>query len=413
MNGGYLSQYFEKVAAKRLSAVEADTAISHQHEFNGSKELKSVLGTETREKVQFPTTFIWFGQENEAISSEGFVTWYDARREHPKRSEYRLYFPTTDVSELANAGDLMLVAKRTTGDLMIIIAASGSSIENQLLWLFRIPLQMGFDFTVQDIKDGEDKEIDFAVRFILDELGIDIEEPEAAYLDSILAPFYGVLPSTRDFSQLTRNTLNTVNALDDPDGTLMAWMDHEEKLFRRFERHQVEKRLQTGFVNEEGADVDGFLKFSLSVQNRRKSRAGLALENHLEAIFSCHNLKYSRVVETEEKVKPDFLFPGGAEYQNPAFPSSLLTMLGVKTTCKDRWRQVLSEADRIHDKHLLTLEPGISQNQIKEMQLRKLQLVIPSPLHETYDRTQQNWLMKLKDFIHLVAEKQEKASNNV
>jgi hypothetical protein len=30
-------------------------------------------------------------------------------------------------------------------------------------------------------------------------------------------------------------------------------------------------------------------------------------------------------------------------------------MLGVKTTCSDRWRQVLAEADRIQLKHLLTL----------------------------------------------------------
>jgi hypothetical protein len=28
-------------------------------------------------------------------------------------------------------------------------------------------------------------------------------------------------------------------------------------------------------------------------------------------------------------------------------------MPGVKSTCKDRWRQVLAEADRIDHKHLL------------------------------------------------------------
>ena len=203
-NEGYLSQYFEKVAAKRLSAVEADTNVSHQHEFNGSRELKEVLGTGSGEKIQFPATFVWLAEENEAISSEGFVTWYDARREHPKRSEYRLYFPTTEVSEMAKAGDLMLIAKRTNGTVMIIICASGSNIESQLLWLFKIPVQTGFNFTMQDIESGDDKEVDFAVRFILDELGIDIEEPEAEYFDSILAIYKGQLPSTNEFSMLTR-----------------------------------------------------------------------------------------------------------------------------------------------------------------------------------------------------------------
>ncbi len=29
-------------------------------------------------------------------------------------------------------------------------------------------------------------------------------------------------------------------------------------------------------------------------------------------------------------------------------------MLAVKTTCKDRWRQILNEADKIHQVHLFT-----------------------------------------------------------
>ena len=110
----------------------------------------------------------------------------------------------------------------------------------------------------------------------------------------------------------------------------------------------------------EGADVDGFLSFSLSVQNRRKSRAGQALENHLEELFTAHGIRFARGVVTENCNTPDFLFPGALEYQNPTFPTAMLTMLGAKSTLKDRWRQVLSEAARIEDKHLLTLEPGIS-----------------------------------------------------
>jgi len=81
-------------------------------------------------------------------------------------------------------------------------------------------------------------------------------------------------------------------------------------------------------------------------------------------------------------------------------------MLGVKTTCKDRWRQVLTEAERIRLKHLLTLEPGISENQTAEMQSNKLQLVLPTRLHETYRPKQREWLMNLDSFIQLVKERQ-------
>ncbi len=77
-------------------------------------------------------------------------------------------------------------------------------------------------------------------------------------------------------------------------------------------------------------------------------------------------------------------------------------MLGAKTTCKDRWRQVLSEADRITQKHLATLEPGISTNQTREMIASNLQLVLPENIHVTYTPEQQNWLMAVRDFIKFV-----------
>jgi hypothetical protein len=84
-------------------------------------------------------------------------------------------------------------------------------------------------------------------------------------------------------------------------------------------------------------------------------------------------------------------------------------MLGVKSTCKDRWRQVLAEADRITDKHLLTLEPSISTNQTDEMQQRRLQLVLPRGLHETFTKTQQGWLMPVSDLVALVRDRQGRA----
>ena len=39
MKRGYLSEYFEGVAAKRLSAVEADETRSNQHEYNATKAM--------------------------------------------------------------------------------------------------------------------------------------------------------------------------------------------------------------------------------------------------------------------------------------------------------------------------------------------------------------------------------------
>ena len=123
-------------------------------------------------------------------------------------------------------------------------------------------------------------------------------------------------------------------------------------------------------------------------------------------MFAECGIRYSRAAVTENKTKPDFIFPGQVEYHDPAFNPLNLTMLGVKSTCKDRWRQVLAEADRIDHKHLLTLEAAISTNQTDEMQTKNLQLVLPRSLHGTYTEAQQAWLLDVYGFTTLVRERQ-------
>lgn len=136
-------------------------------------------------------------------------------------------------------------------------------------------------------------------------------------------------------------------------------------------------------------------------------RVGLALENHLAPLFGALGIRCSRAAVTERRSKPDFLFPGATQYRDPAFDPLRLTMLGVKSTCKDRWRQILPEADRIGTKHLLTLETGISEHQTGEMQSQSVQLVLPRVLHETYSVAQRGWLWDVRGFTNLVLSRQQ------
>lgn len=404
MKRGQLSDYFEGVVVKRLSAVETSPETSNQHELNGAAALRQLLGPDDRKNI--PASFVWLGQEQEAITVEDTVSWYDARRNHPTRTEYRLYYPSNEITMMMREGDVFFLALCRDGSAIVIVVPVGSTIQNQLLWLFGLEDQPEFNFAFQGVDSAASTELDFAARYILDELGIEPEEPESGLLDDLIEPFGLVFPTTRVFSDLARGSLPEVLAQDDPDAALLAWMEREEQLFRRLERRIVEDRISGGFRADDGADVDGFLSFSLSVQNRRKSRAGQALENHMEAMFDALGVRFARGARTENNNKPDYLFPGAEEYHDPAFPSAGLTMLGAKSTLKDRWRQVLSEAERIENKHLLTLEPGISENQTDEMQAKQLQLVIPRALHSTYRLTQQAWLMSVADFIPIVRERQ-------
>jgi len=170
------------------------------------------------------------------------------------------------------------------------------------------------------------------------------------------------------------------------------------------EKFIVGERLKQGFK-----DVDDFVACSLSVHNRRKSRAGHAFENHLGEVFRAHGLAYERTVTVEDKAKPDFLFPGSAQYFDASFPVALLTLLGAKTSCKDRWRQVLAESARVKEKHIVTLEPAISANQLAQMRKHNLQLVIPAPLHATYPADDRAKLWDMATFIASVGDKQRHA----
>jgi hypothetical protein len=399
---GYLSQYFVGVAAKRLSAVEAHPERSNQHEFDGVHGLRKMLG-EAHGKAKFPAKFIYLSDSDaEPLVAEGFLTWYDAREKHPTRSEYRLYFPTTPVSQCAAEGDLLLIGKRPDDSLLVVIAEQGSTIENQIQWLFGFSEQVHPGFSVKSEIETDQTRIEFATGLILEQIGVEIENRDEAWLDVMLREFQGDFPGTQQFSAFARQTLKDVSPLEDPDAALVAWLEREEILFRTLERHLIADRLQKGF----GTDADAFIDFSLGVQNRRKARAGKALENHLEELFLRYNVRFSRGQITENGARPDFVFPGIVEYHDTSFPSGQLTMLGAKASCKERWQQILAEADRIPEKHLLTLEPGISENQTTKMRGKQVRLVVPAEIIRTYSVRQQGWLLKVSDFLALVLARQ-------
>jgi hypothetical protein len=390
-----LSDLFVGVVTKRLTLVETITKKSNQHEFQGVRAFRDLLGEEDRRGI--PARFIWLSGEQEALTEDGFMSWSNVRKGKPRAAEFHLYYSSNSVTELMQPGDILFLALQKDGTLLAVVVPDGSTVQSQILWLFGLDYQPELAF-----QPAKAAELDFAVRYILDELDISPEEPEADLLDGLIESFGTRFPSSRTFSEIARSSLPSISVRDDPDAALLAWMDREEQLFRRLERRIVAERIGNGFTSPNGADVDGFIAFSLSVQNRRKVRAGLALENHLEATFSAFGISHSRGAITENKSKPDFLFPGIEAYRDKSFPSARLTMLGSKSTSKDRWRQVLAEADRIEEKHLATLEPGISRNQTDEMQAKRVRPVIPRELHQTYQPVQQPWLLSLAEFVALV-----------
>lgn len=408
MELGYLADHFDGVAAKVLSRVETVGQGSNQHELGGNTAFRQLFGDPVG-KIVFPARFLWADDDaDEPVTEEGTLTYYDARAHQAHRGpEYRLYYPAhVEAMKRAQPGDIVFIARQKNGTVLLIVAPNGSSVAAQLDWLFGTNALERHTYSVrtglQENRDG----LGLPALYLLDMLGIPVEPTDENWLEQLTHKFGSAFPPTAEFGAFARSTLPDLDPRDDPDGVLMAWLEREELLFRTLERHLVTDTLNAIYTNGQ-VDVDRFVAESLRIHNRRKSRAGKSLENHLIAVFTTLGIRHSFDKPTENGVRPDFTFPSIEDYHDPRFPAAQLTILGAKTTCKDRWRQVLSEAERVDHKHLLTLESPISLGQTREMQTHDLQLVVPQPLQAPYKVEQQSWLMDVTAFTELARDRDQ------
>lgn len=213
-------------------------------------------------------------------------------------------------------------------------------------------------------------------------------------------------PDSYTMSKVAREIENSVYncknyTITYPDKKLISYTDEEYRLFRKIEYDVYSTRINQGFNN-----MDSFIDLANKIINRRKSRAGKSLEHHIAAIFDDNNLRYEEQVITEGNKRPDFIFPSGEAYHNLRYPTDKIVSLASKTTCKDRWRQVINEADRLRDKnkYLLTLQQGISSAQLSEMEQEKVILVVPDVYKNMYPANYRDKIWNVKKFIDYIKE---------
>lgn len=180
------------------------------------------------------------------------------------------------------------------------------------------------------------------------------------------------------------------------DQRLLGRRTCEYRLFRSLEDILVLPKIRSGF-----GSVEDFVDLAATVSNRRKSRAGRSLELHLRRIFDECGVHYDHGAVTEGAKRPDFIFPSAAAYRDHRVPTECLRVLAAKTTCKDRWRQVINEADRLRSgwKHLLTMQEGVSEAQFAEMEKEGVRLVVPGRIRRAYPESIRNRLLSLEQFI--------------
>lgn len=313
------------------------------------------------------------GRETDSV-----ITWYGRKT----RSEYRLTRFGRDFPYLTkdNIGSLLVLVPVSVGVFHTFVLDTDADFESisTALGIDYSKSWALFDTSAEQIPETEDDCVNRHFR---------------TFVESFTS-----FPASKIVSEATQTALWACvkDVLKcSSDDRLSSLMQMEHDLFRILERKICQAEITRLFK-----DVDDFVVTASSIMNRRKSRAGKSLEHHVAFL-----LKEAKVpFEGQPSIDgaPDIIIPSAAAYNDPSYPQGNLFVLGLKTTCKDRWRQVLNEGKRVQTKHLLTLQNGISEAQINQMISSSVTLVVPQKIHKEYPASKRDALLTVEEFIRRV-----------
>jgi hypothetical protein len=362
---------------KFISANDAGSTGAHQSGYYIPKNSVELLFSEPGTKGSNKDRFVTISWQNDFKTTSRFIYYGTGTRNEYRVTRFGKNFP--------------FLNENNVGNLLILSQIEGDEYEGYVL-----DNDTDFEtfFASVNINASETNKIIPKTNLI------SVEESLLMCFQAFINTLDNKFPATFLMAENARNCFNsaygvTLDAIiNNPDKHLLYWLETEFELFKTLENNVYADQIGQLF-----SSVEELVVFANTVLNRRKSRAGKSLEYHLEDIFGTSGLKFNTQVITEGNKKPDFIFPDIESYHTPEFDESKLIFLASKTTCKDRWRQVINEADRIHTKHLFTLQQGISKNQLDEMYSHGVCLVVPKPYIITFPQEYRDRIWSLSYFI--------------
>lgn len=375
-----------EVFCKFMSANDSGESGAHQAGILISISAKAMFFTDDEMRdnpiLKKPVKVDW---QNGELSTDSVITWYASKHEL-RMTRFGKGFPLINPTY---TGALFVLVKNTPEDYSAFILNTEDDMQEFLDAFGLTPAETNNLISFDKINP---------------------EMREKAEIDDFISGLKTEFPSSEEMSAEARLLTYAINIRNrnlirtNPDKLLLEWTDEEYRLFRAIERARYGEIVARGF-----SSVDEFVMMANKVLNRRKSRAGKSLEHHLAAIFDGNDIRYTAQAVTEENKRPDFLFPSEEDYHNKKFAVEKLCSLAAKTTCKDRWRQVLNEADRFRNrnKYLCTMQQGISAAQMDEMEAEKVILVVPKEYIKSYPADRQNRIWTITRFVEFVREMEE------
>lgn len=157
-------------------------------------------------------------------------------------------------------------------------------------------------------------------------------------------------------------------------------------------QHIIEERITSGLENL----YEEFDSFFMSVFQSRKSRAGGAFEFIIQELFLRLGYPFSTQVNIEG-AKPDFVLPSDEYFREYPLGSIIFT---AKRTLRERWRQVVTEANKGYGFFLATIDSKVSSSQINQMEKHKVHMVVPESLHGSIEHYKQaSNVISFEDFF--------------
>lgn len=366
---------------KFLSANDTGDTGAHQTGIYIAKQALQILFDEPGVKGENKDKYVKITWQDDFTTNSRFIYYGRGSRNEYRITRFDRGFPYLRAE---HTGDLFVLVKFTVEDYAAFVLDTDDDINSFLDAFGLSPTDTGTIIQKEDIFLDTREEIALT-----------------SFIESLTTEF----PTSAEMSVAARRIFSDIreheeNIVQNPDLELISWIDMEYRLFRRIEHSRYGDMVARGF-----SSVEEFIEAANMVLNRRKSRAGKSLEHHLSAIFDGNALPYAAQPKTEGNKRPDFIFPNAASYHNMSYPSKDLVFLAAKTTCKDRWRQVINEADRIERKHLFTLQQGISAQQLDEMAMEQVVLVVPHPYIRTYPEGKRDAIWTLRKFIDYTKER--------
>jgi hypothetical protein len=366
---------------KFISPNDSGATGAHQSGFYIPKNSISLLFDTPGIKGDNKDKYVKIKWQDDFYTDSRFIYYGKGTRNEYRITRFQKGFPFLSDEYM---GDLFVLVKLSEYDYLAYVLDNDEDIENFL---------SVFNMTPTDTNRLIENNIVYTEEDML-------RESFATYISKLEIDF----PSTQEISKSARNMYykcghNAKGITENPDKELVKWMEVEYNLFKAIEADRYRSVISSPFKS-----IDNLIECANTLLNRRKSRAGKSLEHHLSEIFTQNHIPFTSQGITEGNKRPDFIFPGIKEYHDPNFIINNLIFLGAKTTCKDRWRQILNEADKIKVKHLFTLQQGISQNQLREMYDNNVILVVPETYRKTFPKEYQDKIMNLYSFIMYVKE---------